>query len=604
MSTQKYKIFPSINIARLGNSESDFYIGPESAGSLPTRPDGGQFEPADFRDAEGKLKRQAARFRIYKVDDNDGSQMEEVTLNSPDIVSINWTAHIANKKAIWYQFDGYLGFDGYKPDAILRNGKITDQAQREAMIIDPGPRTISGKNAAAVHFSRETTTKGSFPPTTLQPFGIDTLGELHTDDQGRLLLLGGHGHSGTDLPPPPDITDFANNDNWWDDTSDGPVTACITLTNGETLEVEPAWVIAGLPAFAPEMENVVTLYDAMFDVAVQKLKHRPDMYSDDKFIEGETGYKPDFLTEIKPLLLRGIQASGGAAISKDMHTFDYKILGQVPSEKDGEIIDKHQLSRKFIYNIFRNLDTLNKMDSADKLGPPPGPGQGPTHLKGDHHGRGTLKYMPGAYGAGLEKEIEEELIGDYLTLTKTQLYIVKQWSEGFFENPTTATSATGKGETITQGVLENCVGGALHPGIETTWISCLAEIYESPFRINKKEKIPYPLSLTTEKNGNGKQEMEPGDMTKYMALPWQADFNNCNGNYSHTQQSKGFWWWPAQRPVTVNVKGAKNNPQPWVVNDQLGMVYHWSKLGFIVNEGTDEAPEYVEVERTLKGKRE
>ena len=33
---------------------------------------------------------------------------------------------------------------------------------------------------------------------------------------------------------------------------------------------------------------------------------------------------------------------------------------------------------------------------------------------------------------------------------------------------------------------------------------------------------------------------QPGDINAYMALPWQADFNECNTN-----------WWPAQRPDIV-----------------------------------------------------
>ena len=52
------KIFPSIGIARLGNSPTEFFIGPETPRLAPNA-DG------SFKDNEGRVKRQAARFRVY-----------------------------------------------------------------------------------------------------------------------------------------------------------------------------------------------------------------------------------------------------------------------------------------------------------------------------------------------------------------------------------------------------------------------------------------------------------------------------------------------------------------------------------------------------------
>src|SRR5262249_14283432 len=54
-----YRIYPSIGIARVGDSRDDFTIGPEAPGVVPTGP---------FRGAKDRgIKPQAARFRIYKV---------------------------------------------------------------------------------------------------------------------------------------------------------------------------------------------------------------------------------------------------------------------------------------------------------------------------------------------------------------------------------------------------------------------------------------------------------------------------------------------------------------------------------------------------------
>jgi hypothetical protein len=56
-SVVRYTISPCIGIAQVGNSKTEYYIGPEAPGGLP-RPEGG------FKDAKGRVKRQAARFRV------------------------------------------------------------------------------------------------------------------------------------------------------------------------------------------------------------------------------------------------------------------------------------------------------------------------------------------------------------------------------------------------------------------------------------------------------------------------------------------------------------------------------------------------------------
>ena len=52
-----YKIHPAIGIARLGNSP-DFFIGPELLNAELDPPGG-------FKDNQCRVKRQAARFRIF-----------------------------------------------------------------------------------------------------------------------------------------------------------------------------------------------------------------------------------------------------------------------------------------------------------------------------------------------------------------------------------------------------------------------------------------------------------------------------------------------------------------------------------------------------------
>ena len=59
-------IHPGIGIARLGNSPDEYFIGSEVPGHGPIFLD----ETTNlFRDKNGLIKRQAARFRIYGYDD-------------------------------------------------------------------------------------------------------------------------------------------------------------------------------------------------------------------------------------------------------------------------------------------------------------------------------------------------------------------------------------------------------------------------------------------------------------------------------------------------------------------------------------------------------
>ncbi|MFO1002327.1 MAG: LodA/GoxA family CTQ-dependent oxidase [Planctomycetaceae bacterium] len=94
-------------------------------------------------------------------------------------------------------------------------------------------------------------------------FHLDVpLGELRTDATGRLLVLGGHGlaQSRTGTDP---VT-FANNDDWCDDTSDGPVDTRVVI-NGVEIPVEGAWVVVAPPNYAPSLLTARTLYDLLYD---------------------------------------------------------------------------------------------------------------------------------------------------------------------------------------------------------------------------------------------------------------------------------------------------------------------------------------------------
>jgi hypothetical protein len=184
-------IHPAIGVARVGNSPDGWFLAPETAGPFPVPPGG-------FKDAEGRIKRQVARFRLYGLD-ADGRVVREVTAADPE-TDIAWTVHLANAKAAWYEFDEALDIPAAKgePPAPLqpapaplrsarRNATIVE---RDRLVIDPGRRTIRGRRANANGTDRAARLDGgSF-------LGIEVeLGELRTDEDGRLLVFGGWGRS-------------------------------------------------------------------------------------------------------------------------------------------------------------------------------------------------------------------------------------------------------------------------------------------------------------------------------------------------------------------------------------------------------------------------
>jgi hypothetical protein len=501
----KAAIFPSIGVARVGNSAHDWFLGPEVPNPPPA-------DPASYRDATGALKRQAARFRVYGLN-AEGRIVSELTAADAEI---RWTAHLANKKAAWFQFQ--LAQDipeaAAAPQQLLRNATIGD---RPGLIIDPGPRSIAGRNqSGGADHAFDT---GAFMGTPVD------LGELRTDEAGRLIVLGGHGKAAS-FDHSRAVT-FANNDGWHDDVSDGPVTAAVTY-KGKVLEVEKAWVVVAPPNYAPLQKSVRTMWDLMRDVAIKAgMLPKPP--------------RPSFDQDIRPIFerLSGLQwvnagFAAGFGWGTPQELGSPRVLALLASDSpDGREM------RHVIANTFRVFD-------RDAWSPTPWP-----WLYGDAMNIPTPK-TPRAFSA----------------LSDTQLSMLQQWAQGDFDadyDPGHAHARriedvplSAQGDMLTKASLEFCLADAFHPGCEMTWPMRQASLYKSAFRVKhvKPDWIEpeYGAAFIQDMFGlpNGPLAAQvPGGLTRWMAVPWQTDTASCRGGYTPSYDPYLPTFWPARVPNQV-----------------------------------------------------
>ncbi|OON71930.1 LodA/GoxA family CTQ-dependent oxidase [Streptomyces tsukubensis] len=499
------KIHPAIGVARVGNSTRDdgWYYGPET-------PDPDPMPVGSLKDDTGAFKRQAARFRIYGYD-SAGKVVRELTAAD---ATIEWGVHVANQKAAWYRFSLALDIPDMRGKSTPRRNKGVD---RRDLVIDPGRKTVRAGTGESAEF-----TGGTFQGIAVP------LGRMHTDEKGRLVVLGGSGRSAA--KDGEELSSFGNNDGWYDDTSDGPVTATLSL-GGRPIEVRPAWVVVGPPNYAPDIKTVRTVYDLLLDVFVS---------------EGQLP-KPaqvSFEHHIKPVLERfsrlqwvnkGFATHFGSGGPEDFTTTELLRRLSQPGTTYREL-------RRQVYTAMR-------VYARDGLAPMPWP-----WFYGD--GMASRPTSPRQYGI----------------LSALQMELLLKWSDGDFVNtpgpgsprhPEEAPLAE-QPELLDRAALDFCLADAFHPGCEVTWPIRHATMFAEPFRVLHRpegETEPdYGAELTPEKAlaADGPLHAQgPGGLTRWMAIPWQTDTASCRSGYESTAGLGPRYdphlptFWPARVPNHV-----------------------------------------------------
>ena len=114
---------------------------------------------------------------------------------------------------------------------------------------------------------------------------------------------------------------------------------------------------------------------------------------------------------------------------------------------------------------------------------------------------------------------------------------------------------------LDRAALEFCLADAFHPGCEVTWPIRHATMFSAPFRIRHRPagapEPDYGSALTQAEAlslGGPLYEQGPGDLTRWMGLPWQADTGFCRSGYSapgYTYDPFIPTFWPARVPNQV-----------------------------------------------------
>jgi len=547
----KLAIYPPIGISRVGNSKK-YFLAPEIPG-IPSNPVDG------FKDGNRKIKKQAQRFRIYAFD-KKGRVIKEITQGADKII---WSVQVANAKAAWFGFNNPLDMEKFAPalPGKRRNDFFVGK-EREALEIAPEEVSISGISINKEGVDERFKMDGTF--WKYPNHKKVSLGDVRTDERGRLIVIPADGISNSAMKQNP-IDNFADNDGWYDDWADGYVKAKVTLSEGQEIEVESALVVCCGPDFAPEVPPFITMYDVVRDVMVngkkQPLEKKP---------KGKLSFKEEIFPFFKRLgLMEWTSAAAnlreGWIETKDF--LDDAFIEQLadPSAENKPLRDK-------VFSQFRSPDDYK-------------------FYKEEKDYDENIKYkIPYMLGSGVNYDFSP---AHWFTMPDLQYWILEQWNEGNFENDYNIKSIVDETKNfedipldqqpmaLTRSALEPLSGGAFHPGVELTWPLRQQAIFSDtePYRIkvgNRKHLYKQVehlgLLLTPEavfegadrsKTRSGESytyynlhenspigPQNPGDLTRWLGLPWQPDAFSCQ-MVLYDNDFPNATWWPALLPINV-----------------------------------------------------
>lgn len=682
--TPKFRIYPPLGIARLGNGPAE----KDQVVFSPEIPWENLYDTDQhYLTKDGKIKKQAQRFYVYECDEK-GHPVKQL---STEDYEVEWTVEVANKKPFWYVFNNCMDLSvvadnenlssTFVKDAIApsisagrRNPNVLTKREddgktydfRKELINRPPAKTVSDKChretlSGAFPFRPGTGGKQHF--TAFSKLGksmraSDVTVDLGTieyePEQGTMIFYGADGISAA-LNPSDLNTDFADNSNWYDDSCDGRVTAVIRNRKGEIVaelndKRTSAWIATTPPDYAPQIQPIST----MFDMAAGTVKPHPVKHTD--------------LSQVFPIFYR-------------LYRMQWVNLGDFLAPSFRETIDQliasgdfHYLYndieagaavRKKVFDLFRN--PIYDYDNEPII-----PSKDHTGIENRGAGTTTLKqpYYP---GDGIDYPGSP---AQWFAIPPLLYKHLQAWADGYFEplkldvphdkvdmdtlgrhfrqSFMDASNDPAKRPLLmTRAVLDTLYGGGFHPGVELTWPMRHKQMYAEhnvvfeevtagnkflglrEIRINSDDKgtgsehffkdfgfqfneEDVRKSMDPEHEAHWLWQITPGDLTKWMGIPWQSDAGSCQAVFTNEQYPTPAWW-AANLPVYVLTHNtfaemkkdvlpetARNlfaSRLPWLhtadtgyvgyhaeggyTNGLINMVYKWKDVGMVTGRKLD-----------------
>ncbi|WP_191602716.1 LodA/GoxA family CTQ-dependent oxidase [Marinomonas algicola] len=511
-------IHPGIGVSRVGNAETEFYIGPEVTAPLNKSHD-------FYRTPQGALKRQAARFRLYGYN-AAGEVVRELTHEN---ATLSWTVQVANRKANWFHFITAMDIPESKDLVVKRRNPLMKSAEeREQLIIAPDAVTVSGLSIHGAEYQFNT---GSFKGESVY------LGELQTDEKGRLLFLGGHGVSKSPSGKPPydpaDGDSFNNAADWYDDMADGPVNAEVML-DGKAIPVQGSWVISAPPNYAPDAVSWRTMYDLMMDLYVNN-GWLP--------VPETTSFTKDVLPQLQRLSNLQWVNKGFATLfgsGGQMNFNEASFVSKLAAVPESPALDPYDELRRVILNSFRPHQT--------EMNDP--------------------RLWPWLYGDDFGGDLFQESPNTMLALPSLQQLHLQRWAHGEFINDWEPSykepdylddiPLTEQPDMLDKAAMHFCLADAFHPGCEMTWPMRHPTLYSAPFRIRQSRSNEAPCQWGESLSQKSALAIDgplyaqvAGGLTRWMGLPWQGDTAYCRAGYDPDFDMYQPSFWPARVPNTI-----------------------------------------------------
>ena len=238
------------------------------------------------------------------------------------------------------------------------------------------------------------------------------------------------------------------------------MTATVTV-DGQSIPVDPAWVLTAPPNYAPGVLGLRTLYDLLQDVCLPR---------------AAAARTPSFRDDVYPILQRlsglqwvnqGFSVQFGPGAPYDFE--DPAFVGRLARDPSTGGVDLYAELRRQVLNSFRPPQPLdgNQLpwpwiygDAMDVPGGPDSPQQNAVHLAQ----RSTACWRRGRRAPS--------------------------WRTGTRRRPSRATLAevpvAEQPAMLDRAALDHCLADAFHPGCEVTWPMRHVTLYRAPFRIRTR----------------------------------------------------------------------------------------------------------------------